>query len=171
MAAARYSLLASGSWRLLTMRNMDGLCPNPDCELLWHDAPESRCPGSDRTGVMLSVEQAIIRDARNEQKTKFPPSKSPWEVLGYTSEAATTVGSTFATISDTFNDMAKTLGITIDGFSLKYVLWPSPMPGVPWQDVNADAEIETDPKQRALPRPSKTPPMWAVDPTKSRRKR
>ncbi|MFC7450531.1 hypothetical protein [Rhodococcus daqingensis] len=40
----------------------------------------------------------------------------------------------------------------------------------PVDDPMADAEPET-PQQRALPRPSHTPPMWAHNPTRSRRRR
>ncbi|MFM9261438.1 hypothetical protein ACKAMS_22635 [Rhodococcus sp. 5A-K4] len=32
-------------------------------------------------------------------------------------------------------------------------------------------EVPSTPQERALPRPSSTPPMWAVDPTRSRRRR
>ena len=71
-------------------------------------------------------------------------------------------------------DQIAALGLDIPDSPDDFALWTlpeDPFDPTVWT-INSDPESDTrTPQERALPRPSSTPPMWAVNPGRSRRTR
>ncbi|ANA85308.1 hypothetical protein SEA_PHLOP_2 [Gordonia phage Phlop] len=137
-------------------------CPHPGCPAEWHGLPTLRCPGSAVAGPMKpppwpvkpkSQARMAIIDADGNRT----PIRSALVDFQMTPDPAveqfreawdgfrTTVVEGFRTLEVSFQGVSADLRRILEG-----------------SFAEGGEVVEQTPQQRALPRPSHTPPMWAA---------
>ena len=148
-------------------------CPHAGCDRDWHGLPEGWCPGSPIEGPMRGPNRVgdvgviagdswmiggrLHADAIDAFDT-WVETVAP-AVLRETVEAMRRFNATMAETQDSISRAFVSISRAAETMGSLGI----------WETDEADP-AET-PRQRALPRPSTSPPMWAQDASRSRRRR
>ncbi|UCZ88648.1 hypothetical protein [Gordonia sp. WA4-43] len=138
-------------------------CPHAGCQARWHGLPHARCPGSAVQGPLKppiwparskAAARVSIIDADGNQ-TPIRGAVIDFQITPPTDDELVTA---WEGVRQAFQEAGRQFTIVLQNVSdeMRNLLGVMERAGIP-----VDAADST-PQQRALPRPSHTPPMWAA---------
>lgn len=152
-------------------------CPHWDCVRQWHGLPVGRCPGSGThgpampwklNGPVVMTRDVPVGDPQVGARVQVMDGDGTIIGIGRTTQFSLRLSDEAMQAFDASMRQMREAVITVSQRWAEAIgLWQIP------DDPGGDepVAVEETRQQRALPRPSSTPPMWANDPTRNRRRR
>lgn len=151
--------------------------PECRCGTDWHGLPKGGCPGSDAEGPVHRPRPFAgmpYRYANGGVVDEGPNGDLPDAIEAFQAVVQMWGSDIRIRLEASIERMCRQM----DSVRAVFGYWQ--IPDDPFADIDGEAfiplptpatEEPQTPQQRALPRPSTTPPMWAQDATRSRRRR